>query len=74
MRYLAFVRNARVETVVQPIALEVDFVRYPIVERIVGQVVAVQFSRQIRIVHIIDLGDPREQGLCGRIGFSTSCC
>jgi len=34
--YLALVRDASVETVMQPIALEVDLLGHPIVERVIG--------------------------------------
>ena len=39
--YLALVRDAGVETVMQPIALEVYLVGHPIVERVIGEVIAV---------------------------------
>ena len=39
--YLALVRDAGVETVMQPIALEVDLVGHPIVERVISEVIAV---------------------------------
>lgn len=62
-----------VEAVVEPITLEINLLRYPIVERILGEVIAVQFSRQIRIVNVVFLGYPRERGLGGRVDFYPCC-
>jgi len=39
--YLALVRDAGVETVMQPVALEVDLVGHPIVEGVISEVIAV---------------------------------
>lgn len=54
--------NTGVETVVEPVALEVDFVagRNAVVERIIAEVVAVQLARQVRVPDVVDLGNPRE--------------
>jgi hypothetical protein len=71
--YLALMRDAGVETVVEPIALEVDIVRHTIIEGIIGEVIAVQFSRQIGVMHVVDLGDPRERGLGSGVDFPTRC-
>lgn len=56
--YLATVLDRGVETVVQAIvALEFDLVQVGngAQERIRGQIVAVQFARQIGIVNVVDL-------------------
>lgn len=54
--------NARVEAVVEAVALEVDVFWHPVVEGVFGQVVTVQFSRQIRIPDVVDLGYSGQSG------------
>lgn len=58
--HLTFVRNASVESVVQPVAFEVDVLGYAVVERVVAEVVAVQLPRKIRVPDVIDLWYPGE--------------
>jgi hypothetical protein len=69
--YLALVQDACVETVVKPIALEINLIRNPIVEGIIGEVIAVEFSRQVGVVYIVNLGNPRERRLSGGVDFAT---
>lgn len=51
--YLTLVDNAGVETVVQPVALEVYVFGNPFIERIVRQVIAVQLLGQIGIPNVV---------------------
>lgn len=57
-----------VKSVVEPITFEIDVFGHTAVERIVAQVVAVQFSRQVWIPYVIDLRYSRQRvprcGIC----------
>lgn len=57
--YLAFVNDAGVESIVKAIAFELHLVRWrdASVERIGAQVVAVEFTRQVRVPNVVDLWD-----------------
>lgn len=62
--------NAGIEAIVQTVAFEVDIFGYPFIERVVGQVVAVEFLWEIRIPDVVDLRVAREGGL-GRVAICT---
>lgn len=69
--YLALVRDTGVETVVEPITLEINLIRNTVVEGIIGEIIAVQFSRQVGVEHIVNLGNPRERRLGSGVDFAT---
>lgn len=66
MVYLTFVGHAGVKSVVQPVTFEVDLMGHRVQERIFRQVVPVELSGQVRVVHVVDLRYARQRGLGGR--------
>lgn len=70
--HLAFVRHARVKPIVEPVAFEVDVLRYAVVERVIAEVVAVQLAGQIRVPDVVDLRDTCEDVAAGRVRLPGS--
>lgn len=63
MSYLALVRNASVEAVMEIVALEGDVFGHSVVEGVAAEVVAVELSRQVRVVDVVFLRVARQQAL-----------
>lgn len=63
MIYLALVRNASVEAIVEIVALEGDVFGHSVVEGVAAEVVAVELSRQVRVVDVVFLRVARQQAL-----------
>lgn len=63
-------RYARVETIVQTVALEVYVFRQAVVERIVAQVEAIELPWQIGIPNVVDLWDPGQRVTRRAIGLA----
>lgn len=61
--YLALVRNTGVEAVVEVVALEADVFGHSVVEGVAAEVVAVELSRQVRVVDVVFLRVARQQAL-----------
>ena len=65
-------RHARVKSIVEAVAFEVDVLGYAVVERVIAQVVAVQLAGQIRVPDVVDLRDTCEDVAAGRVRLPAS--
>lgn len=70
--HLAFVRHARVKSIMEAVAFEVDVLRYAVVERVIAEIVAVQLAGQIRVPDVVDLRDACEDVAAGRVRLPGS--
>lgn len=67
-------RHACVKAIVKTIAFKVDVLRYAVVKRIIAEIVAVQFTRQIWVPDVIDLRDSCEDVSSRRVRFAGHRC
>jgi len=57
---LASVLHACIESILEPLTTKVDILWDPVEEGISGEIVAVELPWQIRIMNVINLGNPCE--------------